>query len=174
VTLWRRDGQARHRPRAVTSGDRRRAGRRHNDRRWQRSPISVASSARKPATGSRQARHYSDRKDDGRRASDRRGVVLQCPRDPTGHPELRTVSAIWFQLVKLRLTIRLSFTSLTGSSVAGRCRASFPGRTPELRAEILRQPAALDGLHQIGDCVEMQLLQGSQVSQELRRRSSQP
>ena len=63
---------------------------------------------------------------------------------------------------------------LTGSSVAGRCRASFPGRTPELRAEILRQPAALDGLHQIGDCVEMRLPQGSQVSQELRRRSSQP
>ena len=53
---------------------------------------------------------------------------------------------------------------LTGWSVAGRCRASFPGRTPELRAKILRQRAALDGLHQIGDGVEMRLLQDSQVS----------
>jgi hypothetical protein len=47
---------------------------------------------------------------------------------------------------------------LTGTTVAGRCRASFPGRTPELRAEILRQPAALNGLHQIGDGVAMRLL----------------
>src|SRR5262245_46042109 len=65
-------------------------------------------------------------------------------------------------------------TGLTGSGVAGQCRASFRGRTPELRAEILRQPAALDGFHQVGDGGKMRLLQGSQVSQELRRRSSQP
>ena len=48
--------------------------------------------------------------------------------------------------------------------LAGRCRASFSGRTPEFSAKILRQRAALDSLHQVGDGVEMRLSQDSQVS----------
>ena len=61
-----------------------------------------------------------------------------------------------------------SFTALVDE------RASFDGRASELRAEVVRQPAVLDGLHQIVNRIEMRLLQRSQVGQQLRRRVSQP